>query len=255
MRNLIIITGASKGLGEGIAMALAKPENHITCISRGINHGLQAYAAERNCHLEFKQFDLSFAEKIGHLAQELFGIEKIADCRGIYLVNNAGVVEPVGNAGSNEITQIIAHMTINLLSPMILMAEFIRLAGDLPIKKRVINISSGAAANPYEGWSAYCSGKAGLEMYSRCVAKEQKLKEFPVEVMSVAPGVIDTDMQKVIRNTSIERFMHKERFVQMKENGILVRPTVAGMQIARLLLSDQFENGGVIDIRNSCKKP
>jgi len=249
MTNYIVITGASKGLGEGISMALVNSQNHIVCVSRGTSQRLADFALKSNCRLEFKQIDLSHPERIRGLATDLFSPEKLRGYKGIFLINNAGVVEPVGPAGSNETSETIAHININLLSPMLLLAEFIRLAGDLPVTKRVINISSGAATSPYEGWSVYCSGKAGLEMFTRCVAKEQKLKDYPVEVMSVAPGVIDTDMQYVIRSTSLDRFIHKERFVQMKEKGILVPPDLAGKQIARLLLSEQFENGGVIDMR------
>ena len=210
MNNYIVITGASKGLGEGIAAALIKPENHIVCVSRTKSDKLLTIARKNNCNLEFRQFDLSFPERIESLSKELFNLEKMHEYKGIYLVNNAGVVKPVGPAGSTPFSKTIKHININLLSPMLLLAEFIKLNSDLPARKSVINISSGAASNPYEGWSVYCSGKAGLEMFTRCVAKEQKLKEFPVEVMSVAPGVIDTDMQSVIRNSNIEMFIQKE---------------------------------------------
>ncbi len=251
MKNYIVITGASKGLGEGIAAALIKPENHVVCVSRTKSEKLNDVAIKNKCNIEFKKFDLSFPRRIGSLAKELFVREKLIAYKGIYLINNAGVVEPIGPVGSTPARYTIRHININLISPALILAEFIKLTSNLPVQKRVINISSGAASNPYEGWGVYCSGKAGLQMFTRCVALEQRLEEFPVEVMSVAPGVIDTDMQGVIRNTSLKMFMHKERFVQMKEKGILVPAELAGKQIAGLLFSDKFENGGVVDIRES----
>ena len=65
--------------------------------------------------------------------------------------------------------------------------------------KRILNISSGAGRNPYEGWGAYCTTKAGLDHFSRVVAMEQANEQYPVEIVSIAPGIIDTDMQATIR--------------------------------------------------------
>jgi benzil reductase ((S)-benzoin forming) len=251
MKNLIVITGASKGLGEGIAMALLNPDNHIICVSRSKSQRLQDSAIKKGCLVEFKHLDLSIPEGIKEFSREIFQQENENRYTGILLVNNAGVVEPVGPAGLNDNLETIQHLNINLLSPMLLVSEFIRVFGKTPAIKRVINISSGAANSPYEGWSVYCTGKAGLDMFTRCVAKEQETKEFPVEIMSVAPGVIDTDMQKIIRSTRPENFIHRKRFVKLKESGSLVHPDVAGTHIAQLLLANQFQNGAVVDIRDN----
>ena len=73
------------------------------------------------------------------------------------------------------------------------------MTADLGVARRVVNISSGAASSPYAGWSVYCASKAGLDHFTRCVGLEQRGQAFPVTCIALAPGVIDTGMQEVIR--------------------------------------------------------
>ena len=67
--------------------------------------------------------------------------------------------------------------------------------------------------------------------------------------MSIAPGLIDTQMQETIRNTTEEKFIHRKKFIEYKEKGHLAEPTTAGKKIKELLLSNKFKNGEVTDIR------
>ncbi|MEZ4687041.1 MAG: SDR family NAD(P)-dependent oxidoreductase [Bacteroidia bacterium] len=69
----------------------------------------------------------------------------------------------------------------------------------LDIEKNILFISSGAGRKPRQAWSTYCSTKAALDMYAGCVAKEQRFADFPASIVSIAPGVVDTDMQALIR--------------------------------------------------------
>ena len=244
-----IITGASKGLGEGIAMALLHQNHTLFCVSRTESDALKKMAAAKSCNLRFLLFDLSDINNIPKLCKELYGSIDRQGARGIYLVNNAGLIEPVGRIEDNNPAMVDKHLRINLLAPMSLVACFIKEFKELAIEKRILNISSGAARFPYFGWSSYCTGKAAIDMFSRCIAEEQQTARFPAEVMAVAPGIIDTGMQTTIRNTSEEQFIHKKKFVEYKETGMLVAPSLAGKQLAHLLLSDQFKSGEVIDLR------
>ncbi len=247
----IIITGASKGLGEGLAIELLDEKHHLICVSRSEGKKLKQMATAKNCRTDFVLFDLAVSHDINHLCEEIFALIDLSNAEGIYLVNNAGIINPVNRAEDCAAEDIELHMRINLLAPMLLSSAFIRHTKDLSITKRIMNISSGAAHNPYYGWSCYCTAKAGLDMFGRCISEEQRDEASPVETMNVAPGIIDTGMQTTIRGTDHRAFVHREKFVEFKEKGQLIPPALAGKKLARLLLSLEFEDGKSVDIRDS----
>jgi len=247
----IIITGHSKGLGAGVAAALLSENNCVHGISRTDNSELQNAASTRGFSLNFYKCDLNKTNAIRAVMQKVALKISPENTSGVYLVNNAGIITPVGPLSTIDISDFQSHLNINLLAPIILIHEFVRLFQAMPVEKRILNISSGAALNHYYGWSAYCTSKAGLEMFARCVAAEQLTQKHPIHTMSVAPGVIDTEMQAVIRETSEKQFIHKNKFVELKNAGKLISPIVAGTKIAQLLLSPHFKNGERIDLRDS----
>ena len=249
--NYIIITGASKGLGEGIAIELLHEKHYLICISRGKSEKLEKLAEAKNCPITFISFDFNVTQDIPELGRLIFEQIPLDKASGVYLINNAGVIHPIGRIEACPAEEVEKHMRINLIAPMLLTSAFIKHTRGWKMEKRVINISSGAAKNPYHGWSSYCVGKAGLDMFSRCVGTEQEDEDYPVEAMAVAPGIIDTEMQDTIRDTSEEQFIHRQRFVELKETGQLVPPRVAGKHLAKLLFSPEFTNGGIIDIREN----
>ncbi|MDR4987242.1 MAG: (S)-benzoin forming benzil reductase [Bacteroidales bacterium] len=246
-----IITGASKGLGEGLALELLHENHHLFCISRTESKRLSSLAAAKNCRLDFFAYDLSVHYDIPALINEIFKSINQEIASGIYLINNAGVIQPVGRVEDCDPEDVEWHVRINLLAPMLLSSAFIRKTRDINTVKRILNISSGAAQNPYYGWSCYCTSKAGLDMFGRCISEEQKEEKFPVETMGVAPGIIDTEMQTTIRSTTDRAFKHRKKFIEYKENGLLIQPGLAGKRLAGLLLSDAFEDGRIIDIRDT----
>ncbi|MFW5707651.1 MAG: (S)-benzoin forming benzil reductase [Bacteroidota bacterium] len=247
----IIITGHSKGLGAGIALQLIDENHHIHGISRTDNPDLEKLVRAKGGKFNFYACDLSHPEIISPIMNEVFqNIHQSNDIEGVYLINNAGVIEPIGPIPTLEPAAIDKHLKINLVAPMFLIREFMIATSNLQVEKRVINISSGAATNPYHGWSVYCTGKAAMDMFTRCCATEQEDMQWPVKVMAVAPGIIDTDMQTTIRATSEEQFIHRQRFVDLKASGQLVEPTLAGKKIRELLFSEEFKNGEITDIRH-----
>lgn len=249
--NYIIITGASKGLGEGIAIELLHESHHLICVSRGKSEKLEKLAAAKNCPITFISFDFGVTADIPDLARMIFEQIPLDEASGLYLINNAGVIHPVGRAEDCDSGEVEQHMRINLIAPMLLTSAFIKHTKGWKMEKRVINISSGAAQNPYHGWSSYSTSKAGIDMFTRCIGHEQEDQDYPVEIMAVAPGIIDTEMQTAIRATTDDQFIHRKRFVELKKTGQLVPPQVAGKHLAKLLFSPEFSNGGIIDIRNN----
>ncbi len=247
----IIITGHSKGLGAGIAQQLIGSDTHIHGISRTDNPDLQKLAKEKTGKVSFYPCDMAKTESIENVIRSVFNtIDKSPIVSGIYLINNAGVIEPIGTIETLDYELIDKHLRINLQAPVLLTSEFLKHTSKYNTEKRILNISSGAATNPYHGWSIYCAGKAAVDMFTRCIGTEQEDKKFPVEAMAVAPGIIDTEMQSTIRATPDGQFIHKQKFVELKETGQLVKPEIAGEKLKELLFSDKFENGGIIDIRH-----
>ncbi len=246
-----IITGASKGLGEGIALELIDENHTLLCIARSKSEKLMQLAAGKGCKVVFFPYDLSDHSGISKLMDDMFKYIQLTEAEGIYLVNNAGTIHPVGRVEDYDPDDVKIHLHLNLLAPMLLSAIFIKKSKGVSGTKRILNISSGAAQNPYYGWGCYCTGKAGLDMFGRCISEEQQGEANPVETMGVAPGIIDTDMQTAIRSTDERAFIHRSKFVELKESGQLIAPAVAGKKLAKLLLSDEFKDGAVTDIRDT----
>jgi benzil reductase ((S)-benzoin forming) len=247
----IIITGHSKGLGAGITGHLLNKNHHIHGISRTDNAELNQKASATGCAYNFYACDLSQNEGISPVMEQVFDVIRQAQkTEGIYLINNAGVAGPIGPLEKLDPQAIQGHLRINLIAPLLLVQEFLKHTLSIFTEKRIINISSGAANYPYEGMSVYCTGKAALDMITRAVGAEQSHHPYPAEIMSIAPGVIDTDMQTYMRAIPDNDFAHKKKFVDLKKNNQLIKPEHAGKEIARFLFSKDFKNGDVTDIRN-----
>jgi benzil reductase ((S)-benzoin forming) len=247
--NYYIITGTSRGLGEAIVKGLIRKDNHLFCISRGRNEDLICEAEKVNCPLEYIEYDLSSTDNLDTLVEGIFKKINTESAESICLINNAAVVNPVKPAGRAESREIESNMKINAIAPMILSSGFISKIEDFCCKKTIINISSGAGRNPYSGWSSYCSSKAALDMYTKCVGLEQVSKEYPVKIISFAPGIIDTEMQAEIRRTKTEDFNLVERFKKYKEDGHLKDSNFVAAKVIELINSEKVETGSLLDIR------
>lgn len=243
MRRVVIVTGASAGLGEAVAHRLASLGVQVVLVARRAEV-LEKVAAEilRSQDLEPLAAvgdvrDPQLAERVVDLALEKFG-------RLDGLVNNAGILEPLGKVDGVDVAAWRYNVEVNLLGPF----HFMRAAiGALRKSRgRIVNVSSGAAVRPVEGWSAYCASKAGLTHLSRVVA----LEEPEVVTVSFRPGVVDTDMQASIRREGPGR-MSPERvayFESLKREGRLLAPHRPAEAIAWLVMRAPLEwSGELID--------
>ena len=211
----VIVTGASRGLGLGIARRLAASGLRVIAIARSESPELRAAAGEAQVAgrgaLHFRAFDLG--ETRG-LAALVTGLHK--EFGPLYgLVNNAGI----GTSGVLAIMpdpQIERLVQINLLSPMMLTKYVVRRmmsehAG------RIVNISSIVAANGYQALSAYSATKAALIGFTRSLARE--VGPVGITVNAVAPGFADTEMtrelgegerDKIMRRSALRRLVTTE---------------------------------------------
>jgi len=246
--NYYIITGTSRGLGEAMALKLLSPNNFLICISRKKNDKLIALAQDQKCRLTYIEFDLNKVNELESILDGAFQLIDLNNAESINLINNAGTVKPVKTLEKYTGADIINSCNVNIVTPAIIISRFVKLTTNYSCEKRIINISSGAAKKPYDGWSCYCSSKAALEMLTRCVSAEQNTKEFPVKILSFDPGIIDTDMQNEIRQSNVEDFSQLDRFIDFKIKGKLLTAEFVADKVNELLLGNDFPTGESIRI-------
>jgi NAD(P)-dependent dehydrogenase (short-subunit alcohol dehydrogenase family) len=148
------------------------------------------------------------------------------------LVNNAGVLAPVAPVAAAAPDQWRQNIAVNLLGPFYLTRS--ALPHLRKVNGRVVNISSGAAEKAIEGWSAYCASKAAVAHMTRVLAAEEQ----QVTALSFRPGVVDTDMQALIRQEGPEKMTPEKNayFQSLKSDGKLLPPAVPAREAAWLVL-------------------
>lgn len=250
--KVFIITGTSRGLGNSIAKKLIDKNNYLFCISRKRDDNLIIYAKEKGFNLDFIEFDLSNIYKIEKLMSTIFDKIKFLKIESISLINNAGVISPIKRIENCKDNEIINNIHVNLLAPIILTSSFIKNVKTLEGNKKIINISSGAGKKPYYGWSNYCASKAAIDLFTQCIGIEQDRSTNPVKIVSLAPFIMDTEMQEEIRKTEKEDFEQVERFIDFKKDGELLSVDFVAEKVIKLLDEEEFTQGGVIDVRDIC---
>jgi benzil reductase ((S)-benzoin forming) len=240
--NLYIVTGTTQGLGAALAARIAQdPANELIALARAPDGDIPGGT----------RFEVDLARS-GAIDAVFDRIEaRLADRRydKAVLVNNAGVVSPVGPLDEVDGAALERNLLVNFVAPVLLMRRFLRAAGPVAPLLRIVNISSGAGRKPYFGWGAYCAAKAGLDMATRVVALEAEARRRPVQAVSLAPGVIDTAMQGVLRDTPKEAFVDVERFRALKAEGQLRAAEDVAADILRLETAGTLQGDAVLDLR------
>jgi NAD(P)-dependent dehydrogenase (short-subunit alcohol dehydrogenase family) len=220
-----VITGASRGLGAALARDFAARGLRLGLCSRSdpaLSDGASVLA--RRVDVRDEDAIEAFAEAVA----ERFGAIDL-------WINNAGVLDPIAPLREVEAASFREHIDINLTGVFLGTRAYVRHVRGRAGGGVLINISSGAAWSPYAGWSAYCAGKAGVALLSQCVALEEA--DQGLRVHALAPGVVDTDMQALIRSCSSQQFPAVDRFVEMKSAESFNTPEF----IARHLLAIAFD--------------
>ncbi|MEK3887194.1 (S)-benzoin forming benzil reductase [Bacillus sp. FSL K6-3431] len=248
--QVFIITGASKGIGLALCKVLMDEDNILICVARTKNEELLQLAKEKKCHVIFYENNLADSKGIKNLMETM--IDHLPEhINSATLINNAGVVDPIGRTEDNDPLVIMENIAINLTAPMILSSVFIKKLHNHPITKKIINISSGAGRKTYTSWSSYCASKSGLDHYTRVVSEEQKTNPFGVKIISIAPGIIDTGMQEKIRETNEKDFELVEQFIGYKKNGHLSSPEETASKLVQMIESETFNDlDAIVDLRN-----
>lgn len=235
-----IVTGHSRGLGAAITeQLLARGIPVLACARKGNSSLSERFPDLLNEHL----LDLGDTTALVAWLDSDEICQFCHESETLLLFNNAGTLGPVGPIETQSLQEIALAVNINVAAPLMISSALARQhQGEL----RIVHISSGAGRTAYPGWSVYCATKAALDHHARSIATDTRLN---LRICSLAPGVVDTDMQTAIRSTPEERFPLLKRFQKMKDDGALTTPREAAMRLVSFVLSVEFGSANTADIR------
>ena len=243
-QHLTILTGASRGMGLSMAEQLLQAGHHLVCISRHTNAQLVAPAGSTLQQWQANLADsLPVAQRLGQWLQQ----QDPAQWASVTLVNNAGTLAQLTPLRDADTADLAQALRVGLEAPMQLTAAFLGATRGWPGLRRVLNISSGLGRRAMA--AAYCAAKAGMDHFTRCVALDEAAQVNGAKVCSLAPGVIDTDMQAQLRGADAGAFADQGAFASLHRNGQLTSPRAAAARVLAYLGRGDFGSEPVADVR------
>ena len=229
MTNTALITGSSKGIGRELSLLLLQKGYTVFGYSRtnSIKHK----------NFNFNQIDLAQVNNLESIHFPTIDVDE-----HICLINNAGEIGEIEKFGNKKTNDIINEFNINIVAPSILCNTFLKNYRNQSNNAVIMNISSGAALRPIESWGTYCQSKAAIDMLTKIINQEHP----NIKAYSIYPGVVNTEMQKKIRDTDVGKFALKDIFVEYFNNKELVDPKIISQKIYHILSNlDLFKNNMV----------
>ena len=249
--HLTILTGASRGMGLAMAQQLLKSGNTLICIARSANPDLALEAKAAGVTLEQWQQDLSQGEQAAHQLQAWLNAQGPQAFASATLINNAGVIPRIAPLSASDAADLANALRVGLEAPMLLTAAFLAATESWTVPRKVLNISSGLGRRAMASQAAYCAAKAGMDHFTRCVALDEAIKPHGAKVCSLAPGVIDTDMQVQLRGADPAAFPDRQNFANLKTGGQLTSPADAATRVLAWLERADFGANPVADVRDA----
>ena len=245
MEDVFLVTGASKGLGRSIALAIAKSGATVIALARSSSELKEIEAKLKTISGDSVAVscDLSKSTDISNASD--FILSKFDHLSGI--VHNAGIINPIGNMLDTSRDDWELTLKVNLLGVQDLTRSLDDAIGGEK-HTRVTTISSGAAQRSLHGWSAYCVSKAGLDMWTNCMAEEGNSEN--ISALAIAPGIVDTAMQEEIRSADESSFPLLQNFKDYYVNGELSKPDDLATKLLPYCLGKLGNNGDRLDVRN-----
>jgi len=221
MKKVFIITGANRGLGHGFVDVLIKDKNNfVISISRSLSEVQKTFTSD---NFYFLKADLSESTNDKKLAV----LKTLITYEAVFFINNASIIDPIDKIKNLEDQAIDRIISVNIKSPLQITKYLLRNFNEN--KLTFINISSGAANRAISNWSLYCSSKAFIKMFYEVAESEYEHHSF----FNIDPGVIDTNMQKNIRNSD---FPDVSSFKSLQEEGKLKAPKQVALEILNTIL-------------------
>ena len=251
VRHLTILTGASRGMGRAMAQQLVLEGHTLLGLSRQPDEALSAAAPDR-----VSQWAVDLADPApvaARLRQWLAAIDPHTVASAT-LINNAGLSPTIAPLEDCPPDEIALALRVGLEAPMLLSGAFLAataawVASGWHGPRKVLNISSGLGRRAMASQAPYCAAKAGLDHFSRCCALDQAQQAHGARVVSLAPGVIATDMQVQLRQGDPSRFPDRDRFVSLHQSGLLSTPQHAAQSVLAFLARPDFGDEPVADVR------
>ena len=242
-RHITIVTGASRGLGLSIASQLLGRGHHVLTLQRQPNPALQGA-------VEQWSVDLADPAPVAErLAQWVAALSR-TDLASLTLINNAALLVTPGPLRGADAAEVSRALRASLEAPLLLTGAFLRASADVAAPRKVLNISSGLGRFAMAGSAVYCASKAGMDHFSRAVALEEAEKSGGAKIVSLAPGVIDTDMQVQLRSADPATFTAQARFRTMKDSGGLDSGEAAAAKVLAYLDRADFGVNPIGDVRD-----
>ena len=231
----IVITGGSRGLGAGMAVELHQMGYRVATCARS-----QAQLADDGDRAMASEVDVT-----DHQAVVAFtdAVTKRFGTIDLW-INNAGVLEPIKQLRDVTSDEFRKHIEINVIGVFHGTHSYVHHLHQRGASGVLVNISSGAARHGYSGWSAYCAGKAAVDLITECVAIEEEA--IGLRAHSVAPGIIDTGMQELIRGTSVQDFPMVGKFLELKSNDAFSSAEFVAHRIAELAFDSAHRTDDVL---------
>ena len=250
--TLVILTGASRGLGQAMAAHYLADGAFVLGLSRRESADLRPSGAGG-----LEQWPADLADPLpvaGRLAAWLADFERRAGGRlpaRVRVIHNAALLSEPGDVAGSAPDDLARSMRIGLEAPIALTAAFLRATAHWSAAdRRVLFVSSGLGRRPMAGSAAYCAQKAGLDHFARALALEEGARPHGARVASVAPGIIDTDMQKQLRGADAARFPQQATFAGFHSSGALDSPATAASKVIALLERADYGGNPVTDVRS-----
>ena len=248
--HLFIVTGSSRGLGAELVAQLLKSDHCVIGIARGVNADLADMVAERGASLQQWQEDLSQPVAAAeHLARWMAAAPTAF--ASATLINNAGMISRPGPVDETSLAELSAALRVGLEACLLISSAFLRASQGWACPKRILNVSSGLGRHAMAGSAAYCAAKAGMDHLSTAMSMDEALKRNGARIVSLAPGVIDTDMQQQLRAGEAGAFPGRERFVALHEQGQLTSPAAAAARVLAYLDRANFGAKVLADVRET----